>query len=152
MSGFLLGGFLTENGYSRQSFFIGLVIGIAIIVSGFLMNINLESRKILGMGCCDRTKHNCSKLFCEGLTTKELTLSLIFFILLGILIPTYAEFMYYYQITVAEFSKFTYAMLRLVSFGGIFLGSIIFNLLLKNLSIRVTMTMTCFAFLFSSVG
>ena len=67
MVGMLLGGWMTEKGWSQQSFLIGAVLGIIITISGCLMNVkNMETKQISELGCCDRSKHNCMKVK-EGL-------------------------------------------------------------------------------------
>ena len=82
--------------------------------------------------------------------TKPLTKSLLFFILVGLLIPSFSDFLYFYMLEVAKFSKMTVAVLKMIAFGGIIFGSVLFNLILKKLPIVVLMLITCVIYCLTS--
>ena len=80
--GYYVGGVMTENGYSSETFFISAALGLVINISACFLDSSLEDlrKEIDRMSCCRRTKHNFSMIK-EGFKTKELARSFIFFLL-----------------------------------------------------------------------
>ena len=60
MVGYVGGGILSQNGWSRESFYIGATIAILINISACFLDKKLEEgvKNIVKMGLCERTKHN----------------------------------------------------------------------------------------------
>lgn len=52
--------------------------------------------------------------------------SLIYFILLGLTVPSFDEFMYYFMTEEVGFSQFTYSMLILLGAGCLFIGILMY--------------------------
>lgn len=95
--GSLAGGFLTQYNATRWCFLIASIVGFLISFSGFLMDKQLEqdSDALVSMSLRQRSK----KVFFEvanGLKTKELHSSVLFFILMGCMVPSFSDFLYYY--------------------------------------------------------
>ena len=58
--------------------------------------------------------------------------SVLFFCLVGVIVPNFADYLYYYQLNISKFSKFEYSMITLLGFAALLLSSLVYNLLLKN--------------------
>ena len=72
--------------------------------------------------------------------------------LLGAVIPSFADYFYYYQMDIANFTKFDYAMFSVIGYVCLFVGSMAYNALLKNKEIRCMMVMACFVNLIGAAG
>lgn len=79
----------------------------------------------------------------NGLKLKELHSSIIFFILMGCMVPSFSDFLYYYQIDVSGFSLLTYSMLSVLGFICLFISTLIYNNLLKSVQIKKMMITAC---------
>lgn len=99
------------------------VLGLLIAASGIMMNSNLEqgSEKVINMGLCARTKLNLVEIK-NGFKIKELYRSVLFFLLLGAVIPSFSDFFYYYQMDVSHFTKWDYAMFGVLGNICLFIG------------------------------
>jgi len=76
---------------------IASILGFLICLSGFLIDKNEEqsSDTFVNMTLKERS----AKVFFEvanGLKTKELHQSVLFFILMGCMVPSFSDFLYYY--------------------------------------------------------
>ena len=58
--GYYVGGVMTQNGFAKESFFIGGSVGILINISACFLDRTLEdnTKHVVRMGCWERTKHN----------------------------------------------------------------------------------------------
>ena len=142
--GGILGGELVEIGQSMIVFYILAGVGLAISVSGCMMSRKIEksSDKVINMGLCQRTKMNLVEIK-KGFQIRELYKSVVFFILLGAVIPSFADYMYYYELDVAGFTEFQYATLGIVASLCLFVGTIAYDLFLKDKGIRFMMVVAC---------
>ena len=62
---------------------------------------------------------------------------------MGALIPSFGDFLYYYQIEVSGFSQMTYSMLGVLGFMTLFLSTFIYSACLKSLEMRSMMITAC---------
>ena len=72
--------------------------------------------------------------------------------LLGAVIPSFADFFYYYQMDVSGFTKWDYAMFGVLGNVCLFAGTLAYNWWLKNKEIRCMMVMACMTNLIGAVG
>jgi len=95
--GGVIGGELTFLSMNAICFFIMGILGFLVALSGCMMNANLEqgSEKIISMTLCQRSKVNLVEIW-HGFQIRELYKSVIFFLLLGAVIPSFSDFFYYY--------------------------------------------------------
>ena len=95
--GGVLGGELTYVGALDYVFYVIGLLGFLVALSGCMMNRNLEqgSEKVINMSLCERTKVNLVDIK-NGFKIRELYRSVIFFLLLGAVIPSFSDFFYYY--------------------------------------------------------
>lgn len=63
---------------------------------------------------------------------------------MGSVIPSFGDFLYYYQIEISGFSQVTYSMLGVLGFVTLILSTFIYNGLLKNTEIRNMMIIALF--------
>ena len=108
--GGLAGGVITQYYDTLWIFYIFGCIGSLIMISGCLMDPNIEAEQssVINMRLCSRVKQNFSDIK-MGFRVRELQRAFAFFFLLGCLVPSFGDFFYYYQLNVVGFSKLTYA-------------------------------------------
>jgi len=129
------------------------VLGFLVALSGCMMNSKLEqgSEKIISMGLWQRTKVNLVEIK-NGFQIRELYRSVLFFLLLGAVIPSFSDFFYYYQMDVSGFTKWDYAMFGVLGNVCLFMGTLVYTWWLKNKEIRTMMVFACFINLIGAVG
>ena len=81
------------------------LFGGMIAMSGICMSMELErgSEGVINMGLWRRTKFVFKEVW-TGLQIRELYRAVIFYTIMGCVIPNYLDYMYYYQTDVAGFS------------------------------------------------
>ena len=62
---------------------------------------------------------------------------------MGAFIPSFGDFLYYYQIEISGFSQVTYSMLGVLGFLTLLISTFIYNGVLKNLEMRNMMITAC---------
>lgn len=77
---------------------------------------------------------------------------MLFFLLLGAVIPSFSDFFYYYQMDVTGFTKWDYAMFGVLGNVCLFGGTLAYNWWLKNKEIRCMMVFACLTNLIGAVG
>lgn len=88
----------------------------------------------------------------NGFAIKELYRSVLFFLLLGAVIPSFADYFYYYQMDVTGFTKWDYAMFGVLGNVCLFIGTLAYQWFLKNKEIRCMMVMACLTNLIGAAG
>lgn len=153
MLGGIIGGELTYLGMNDICFFIMGFLGFLVAVSGCMMNANLEqgSEKIISMTLCERSKLNLTEIW-QGFKIRELYRSVIFFLLLGAVIPSFTDFFYYYQMDVTGFTKWDYAMFGVLGNVCLFGGTLAYNQWLKDHETRSLMVVACLTNLIGAIG
>ena len=150
--GYLFGGLMANIGHSMKSTFVTAGFGIIVAVTGFLQNPKLEqnAKDVIAMGMCERFSFTITEIK-KAFETKELHRTFLLFVILG-LIPSFGEYMYFYQIDVLGFSNQTYAFLQLIGFVGIFLGSLLFKSASKLLGMRAMIVIACLVNFIGAIG
>lgn len=151
--GGLIGGYLTQQNLTDIIFFIMATLGFFVSLSACLMSSSVEqgSEAVIQMGLIQRTTSNFRDI-CKGFGVRELYRSVLFFLILGAIIPSFSDYFYYYLIDEAGFSKMEYAMLGVLGSFCLFLGTIIYNLCLKEKSVRFMMVIACVTNLLGAGG
>ena len=103
------------------------------------------------MSLCKRSKLNLKEIW-QGFKIRELYRSVIFFLLLGAVIPSFTDFFYYYQMEVSGFTKWDYAMFGVLGNVCLFAGTIAYNQWLKDNETRCLMVIACITNLIGAVG
>lgn len=142
--GSLFGGYLTETGQDSWCFALRALIGFLISGVALTMDSSLEkeSDERINASFKSRCKSNYDDIK-KGIQLPELWQSLLFFVIMGALIPSFGDFLYYYQIEITGFSQVVYSMLGVLGFLTLLISTFIYNGLLKNLEMRNMMITAC---------
>lgn len=62
--------------------------------------------------------------------------TLLYYALCGMLVPSFQDVGYYFQLNVLQFSKLTYSLLTLLGFVSLMIGTLIYNRYLQNWEFR----------------
>ena len=84
------GGLITQFTDTHYVFYIFGIMGFLIMVAACLMDSAIEAEQlgVINMSLCNRVSTNFSDIK-TGFKVRELTRSVIFFLLLGCLVPTF---------------------------------------------------------------
>ena len=101
------GGLATQYGYSEYVFYSLGAIGLIVALTGFLMSSRLEASAefIVNMTLCERIKLNFREIK-KGFKVREFHRAVIFFMLLGALVPSFTDYFYYYLIDISGITPF----------------------------------------------
>lgn len=99
-------------------------------------------------GFCYNLKKNCQSIG-RAITMREIYFLVIFFVVKGILNPTFREFTYFFLLNVIGISKFMFALLELIASVCHILGAITYKAFFRTVDTR---TMVLIAFITGSVG
>lgn len=64
----------------------------------------------------------------EALKIDLIYRTLGFLLISSLLFPTFSSFMYYFQLDIVEFSKFTQSMLLVIGFVTLFIGTVLYKM------------------------
>ena len=70
---------------------------------------------------------------------------------MGCVIPSFGDYLYYYQMDVTGFTKFQYAILIMIGFLTLITGSLLFNVFFKKTNFKLIITGGCLINLIGSV-
>jgi len=97
-----------------------------------------EGREQRPRSCCQELSHNY-RVVREALKTREMYRTILFFVIWGMVVPNYIEFMYFFKLDVVGFSQFTYSMLLLLGAVALTLGIVAYSLWLKGAEMQTLM-------------
>jgi len=92
------------------------------------------------------------KLIGWALTRSEIYSIVIFFVLYGLLIPTFADFTYFFLMNVIGISKFWFAMITLITSIASIFGVLIYENWMKETEVRTVILMGCCLLIISGIG
>ena len=103
--GSLAGGYLTEYGLEKWCFGAKGCIGFLIMVVACKMSKEIEKDpdELVTCSLLTRTKSNAKDVW-KGIKLPELYKSVGYFMLMGIFIPSFSSFLYYYEIVITGFT------------------------------------------------
>ena len=147
------GGLITQYTNAHYVFYIFGLMGFLIMIAACSMDNAIEAEQlgVINMSLCNRVSTNFSDIK-TGFKVRELTRSVIFFLLLGCLVPTFQDFFYYFQLEVVGFSKLTYALIGSLGFFYLICAMQLYNTYLKERETWIMMVVACFTNLFGSIG
>jgi MFS family permease len=144
ITGTLIGGVLTE--LNQDSYCYAMRAGLGFLISGvaFTMDHSMEGddQEFINQSSWSRLRKNLHAVY-QGCKIPELWRSLCFFIIMGALIPSFGDFLYYYQIEVTGFSQFTYSMLQVLGYITLFISTFMYNACLTSWEVRHMMAAAC---------
>ena len=105
--GSLIGGEITKSFDPHYAFYVISMFGFLISITGIMLSSSLENsdQSIINMTFYKRACQVCKEVW-KGLKIRELNRSILFFILMGCVIPSFTNYIYYFQMDVTGFSKF----------------------------------------------
>ena len=150
--GSLFVGYTTQNDCNELTFIALAVLGMLLAIIGCTMSMNLESaaEQIINMSLKDRIKSNFRDIK-TGFKIKEFHRAIIFFVILGTLVPSFTDYFYYYLTDYAGITKFEYAMTNLVSYIGLFSAAVVYNAFLRDRNIHFMMVLACLTNVYGAV-
>lgn len=80
----------------------------------------------------------------------EVYRTILFFLLAGLTGPSFGEYFYFFQMNVIKFSKFEYAMLGVLGYGSLTLGTMFYNKYLIEKEVRYLLQIACYIGVFGS--
>ena len=152
VGGALLVGYTTENDCNGYAFMALATLAFLITIVGCTMSMSLESSSeaIIRMSLCDRIKSNFRDIK-AGFKIKEFHRAVLFFVILGTLVPSFSDYFYYYLTDYAGITKFQYAMTTLASYVCLFGAAVLFNALLRDKNIHFMMVLACLTNVYGAV-
>ena len=102
------------------------------------------------MSLKDRIKSNFRDIK-TGFKIKEFHRAILFFVILGTLVPSFTDYFYYYITDYAGITKFEYAMTNLVSYIGLFSAAVVYNAFLRDRNIHFMMVLACLTNVYGAV-
>lgn len=115
---------------------MGLVIAIlALRLDVSLETEGLEDQEDSSEGFWSDFKRNCREIK-EAFKIREFYSIIIYLIIGGLLVPSFGTFGYYFMLDVVGISKFAYAMLTVLGFVCLLIGTQLFNRCFKEKEYR----------------
>ena len=90
------------------------------------------------MSFCADVSRNLSDIR-QALRIPQIYRALIFFLLCGLIVPSFGDIGYYFSLNVVKFSKFTVSMLTLLGFVTLLTGTMAYERYLKQYEVRKLM-------------
>jgi len=136
--GSFLAGYMTQYYHPRYSFlsysFMGLVVSF--IASYLTMNSERDESDEEQEGDFLSKLTENLKQIASAIIMPEILLTLLYFVLNGLLSPDFGDFSYYFMLNVAGISKFQYSLLGTIGqFTGVF-GTLFYEQYLKTIEVR----------------
>ena len=93
--------------------------------------VEKDPLELINASVSARSKSNLKDMW-KGIKQPEFYRSVLFFIIMGSLVPNFTTFLYYYQVEISGFTQLTYSLLQLLSYITLFLSTFLFQGLLKG--------------------
>ena len=150
--GSLFVGYTTQNDCNELTFIALATIGLLIAIVGFTMSMELESGAELrvNMSLKDRIASNFKDIL-TGFKIREFYRAIIFFVILWGLIPSFADYFYYYLTDYAGISEFEFAMTILLSYFCLFFASLAYNAFFREKNIHFMMVLACLTNVYGAI-
>lgn len=157
MFGSLLGAIITEHYHPKWSFLIYSMFGLIVAVLGTALNKSVESDdeekeegKKEELSLIQELKRNAASIK-EAAQMPEVYRTILYLLLAGLTSPSFSEYFYFFQMNVIKFSKFQYAMLGVLGYASLTLGTMFYNRFLSEKEIRFSLQIACWIGVFGSL-
>ena len=143
--GSIIAAFLTESYEPRYCFLFSSVMGLVIAFFATRIDVSLEKEGLEAQtegqqGFWVDFKRNCREIV-EAFTVKEFRNVILYLVASGLLVPSFGTFGYYFMMNTVGISKFAYAMLTVLGYGCLLLGTQLFNKYFKDKEYRYLIIM-----------
>jgi len=152
-SGCFLAAYLTQYLDPYYSFMICEIVCTLLAMVAFHLNDEIDQEASESYNQLMR-KHNAEdassfqrvaitgRLIWKNTKNKAIYQTLLYFLMIGVLVPSFGDVQYYFTLNVLHFSKFTFSLLNLLSFLSLFAGILLYNKFFKNFEIRTMLQMS----------
>lgn len=87
----------------------------------------------------------------DALKMPEIYMVILFYIMSGITAPCFCEFLYFFHLNVIQFTKFEIAMFNVLGYLSLSLGTMYFNIYLKDYEVRTLLKYASYIGVFGSI-
>lgn len=124
----------------KDSFILCLILSLGITAGGLFINKHIEGRTQNNnggesIGFIRDVRRNLSDIR-QAMHIPQIYRAILFFLLNGLIVPSFGDFSYYFSINIVQFSKFTVSMLTLIGFITLLTGTMAYERFLKNYEVR----------------
>lgn len=121
--GSIISAFFTEYLTPNHSFVLYLLLSFTITFTSLFINPAIEpQRSGEERGFLRAVRKNLSDIR-EAMHIPQIYRALLYFLLCGLLVPSFGDISYYFSLNIVKFSKFTVSMLTLLGFMTLLLGT-----------------------------
>ena len=124
-----------------------MFFSVGIMGVAFFINPEIEKRQVVlnsqgeeqaPQGFWPDLKQNLRDIY-AALKIPMINRAVLFFFLSGVIVPSFSEISYYFQLNVVMFSKFTISMLTLLSYITLLSGTMLYQRCFKDSEVRTMM-------------
>lgn len=119
-----------------HTFLVCGIFSFIIVIAGYFINPEIENnRPIISGSICENVKRNTLEIK-EAVKIPAIYKTILFFLLGGLLVPSFGDINYYFILNVVNFSKFTVSMMSIIGYLSLLGGVIMYNRYFKQVEIR----------------
>lgn len=135
--GSICSAFFTEYLTPQHTFLVCSIPSLLIVVAGYFINPEVEMIRSENqhLSMTENLKRNIQEIR-EAVKVPVIYRTIGFFIMCGILVPSFGDINYYFVLSVVQFSKFTVSMLNIVAYFSLLLGILLYTKYFKHHDIR----------------
>lgn len=138
----LAGGFLTQNFHPNYSFMAAAVPSVALLILSYSLPPSIERVEVESdeapRGFVPELKQNISEII-QAIKIPVFHRVIIYLVLGGLLVPSFGSFGYYFMLDVVKISKFTIAMLGVIGYICLMIGSSLYHQFFSRTEFRKLM-------------
>lgn len=124
--GSVIAALVTELSDPRYCFAISSLIGLSIAYTSFFLSIEVEEEGVENLngeiGLWPNFKRNCREIYSSFREPQYFSI-IAYLVLTAFFVPTFSSFSYFFYMDVIGLTKFTYSMLAVLGFVGVFFGT-----------------------------
>jgi MFS family permease len=124
--GSIIAAIVTEYYDPRYCFALSSFIGLSIAYTTWKLDLSIEQEGLENLqgeiGLWPNFKRNCQEIY-RSFKEPEYFSIIIYMVVTAIFVPTFSAFNYFFYMDVIGLTKFTYSMLAVLAFVGVFFGT-----------------------------
>ena len=139
VTGALAGGYLTDADNELWCFAVRALVGLLMAFAACFITkaVEMDADERVQASLWTRVKANCSDVYRGTVRTPELYKTLLFFVVMGCVVPSYEDYLYYYQVDITGFTQIQYSYLKVITYVVLFLSAAAYGSLFGGVSVRV---------------
>jgi len=139
--------YFTEYLTPSHTFLVCSALSLIIVIAGYYINPAVETggnlEELRTKSLKDNVKRNISEIK-EAMKQPVIYKTIGFFLVGGLLVPSFGDINYYFVLSVVQFSKFTFSLLNIVAYFSLFLGILLYNRYFKHYEVRTLLKYSFF--------